>query len=337
MKNKLATLNYCPLLSVAESGFSRFNGFAAHLQLHGKFNKLQQATCYGVSMGKKLTLTIALLIALAVSVPVAVSAEVSVGVKAGNWIEYQVTFTGMPPEGHDVEWARMDITSVQGKDVSLVIAAKLSNGTWLNETVQLNLETGQLGDDFIVPAELNSGDVFFDMRQGNITISGVEEGTYAGAERTVMVGTTAQTTYYWDRATGVLVEGNSSYTDFSMYTKVDKTNMWQVQAVGWDATVVYAVVVGVAVVVVAVATVFLLRRKKGSSGFRVHASRMRMRAFRLVNTSGCVSYFFSRYAMVTVTSAIAMMIALASAANAMVWYALCLTAMPASAQISTRP
>ena len=212
-------------------------------------------------MDKKLALAIALLIVLAVSVPVA-SAEVSVGVKAGDWIEYQVDFTGVPPEGHDVEWARMDVVSVQGKEVGLDIAAKLSNGTWLNETVQLNLETGQLGDAFIVPADLNSGDMFFDARQGNITISGVEEGNYAGAKRTVMVGATAQTTYYWDRATGVLVEGNSSYTDFSMCTKVDKTNLWQAEMVGLDSNVVYAVGIAVAVVVVAVAAVFLLRRKR---------------------------------------------------------------------------
>ena len=213
-------------------------------------------------MDKKLALAIVLLIVLAVSVPVAVSAEVSVGVKAGDWIEYQVDFTGVPPEGHDVEWARMDVVSVQGKEVGLDIAAKLSNGTWLNETVQLNLETGQLGDVFIVPADLSRGDAFFDMRQGNITISGVEEGTYAGAERTVMVAATAKTTYYWDRASGVLVEGNSSYADFSMYTKVDETNLWQAEAVGLDSTVVYAV--GIAVAVVVVAAVFLLRRKSSS-------------------------------------------------------------------------
>lgn len=213
-------------------------------------------------MDKKLVLAIALLIGLAVSVPVAVSAEGSIGVKAGDWIEYHVTFTGVPPEGHDVDWARMDVVSVQGKEVSLDIAAKLSNGTWLNETVQLNLETGQLGDAFIVPADLNSGDAFFDMRQGNITISEVEEGTYAGAKRTVIVGATEETTYYWDKATGVLVEGNSSYADFSMYTKVDKTNLWQAEAVGLDSTVVYAVGAAVAVVIVAVAAVFLLRRKK---------------------------------------------------------------------------
>jgi hypothetical protein len=220
-------------------------------------------------MDRKLTLAIALLIVLVVSAPVSISAEVAVGVKQGDWIEYQVTFTGTPPEGHAVTWARMDIVSVQGKNITLAVAAKQSDGSWLNETVQLNVETGQLGDDFIIPANLNSGDTFFDKGHGNITISGVEERTYAGATRTIVSGTvsetaqqtTYQTTYYWDKATGVLVEGNSSYTDFAMYTKMDKTNMWQAQTPGLDSTVFYALVIAVAAILIIIAF-FVIRRKK---------------------------------------------------------------------------
>jgi hypothetical protein len=217
-------------------------------------------------MDRKLALTIALLIVLVASASIVVSAEISVGVKQGDWIEYQVTFTGTPPEGHAVTWARMDIVTVQGRNISLAVASKLSNGTWVNETVQLNLETGQLGDDFIIPANLNNGSTFFDKGRGNITISGVEERTYAGAKRTVVSETaqetTYQTTYYWDKATGVLVEGNSSYTDFAMYTKVDETNMWQPEAGGLDSTVFYALAIGATVTIVAVAAVLLFRRRK---------------------------------------------------------------------------
>jgi hypothetical protein len=213
-------------------------------------------------MDRKLALTIALLIILVVSAPIVVSAEISVGVKAGDWIEYQVTCTGNPPEGHNVTWARMGIVNVQGRNISLAIAAKMFDGTWSNETVALNLETGQLGDNFIIPANLSNGDTFFDKLQGNITISGVEEKTCAGVTRTVVSGTTPQTTYYWDKATGVLVEGNSSYTNFTMYTKVDKTNMWQAQIFGLDPAVFYALVIGVAVIIVAAIAFFVIRRKK---------------------------------------------------------------------------
>ena len=213
-------------------------------------------------MDRKLALTIALLIVLTASAPVTISAEISVGVKQGDWIEYQVTFTGTPAPGHDVTWGRMEVVGVQGKAINLAIATKFSNGTLLNETITLNLETGQLGDDFIIPANLNSGGTFFDKWQGNMTISGVEERTYAGAKRTIVSGTAQNTTYYWDKATGILVEGNSSYTEYTMHTKVDKTNMWQAQMFGLDSTVFYALVIGVAVIIVAVIAFFVVRRKK---------------------------------------------------------------------------
>lgn len=213
-------------------------------------------------MDRKLALPIVLLIVLAVLAPVAISAEISVGVKQGDWIEYQVTFTGTPDPGHDVTWARMEVVEVQGKSINLAISTEFSNGTLLNETITLNLEAGQLGDDFIIPANLNSGDTFFDKRQGNITISGVEERAYAGATRTVVNGTAQQTTYYWDRATGVLVEGISAFTNFTMHTQVDKTNLWQARIFGLDSTVFYALVIGVTVIIVAVIAFFVVRRKK---------------------------------------------------------------------------
>jgi len=68
LKNKWATFRCFWLFLVADGGLSQVGGFTAHLQLNGKFNKRQQSTCYLVSMGKKLALTIALLIVLAVLV-----------------------------------------------------------------------------------------------------------------------------------------------------------------------------------------------------------------------------------------------------------------------------
>ena len=53
-------------------------------------------------MDRKLVLILASFIVLIVLVPAAISAEISVGVKQGDWIEYQVSYTGTPAEGHDV-------------------------------------------------------------------------------------------------------------------------------------------------------------------------------------------------------------------------------------------
>jgi hypothetical protein len=215
-------------------------------------------------MNRKLGVIMVSLFILIIIAPIAISAEIFVGVKEGDWIEYQVNFAGTPPESHDVTWARMEIVSVQGSSINLNVTTEFSNGTLLNEMVALNLETGQLGDDFIIPANLNSGNTFFDKRMGNITIDGVEEKTSAGATRTVVYASTPETTFYWDRATGILVAANSSFTNefnYTMNTKTDKTNMWQAQLFGLDPTVFYAIVIA-AVAILVVIAFFVLRRKK---------------------------------------------------------------------------
>jgi hypothetical protein len=211
-------------------------------------------------MRRKFSLSFALLLILLGTC--VVSAEISVGVKQGDWIEYLVTYSGTPAEGHDVTWARMEIVDVQGKSVNVKISAKYSNATEEEITVTLNLETGQLGDDFIIPANLKVGDTFFDKNAGNITINGVEDRAYAGGTRTVVSAATPQTTYHWDKVTGILVEGNSTFNDYSMNTKVDRTNMWQPQILGMHPDIFYALLIVTAIVIAAALALVVLRRKK---------------------------------------------------------------------------
>jgi hypothetical protein len=211
-------------------------------------------------MDRKFGLAITLLI---IFVGIGLSlAEISVGVKKGDWIEYQAVFTGTPPPGHEVKRARTEVVDVQGKVISLNITTEFSDGTLLNETITLNLETGQLGDEFIIPANLNKGDVFSDKYQGNITISAVEERTYAGATRTVLSAVTAESTYYWDKATGVLVEGISELPDYTIHSIADKTNMWQPQIFGLEPTVFYALLILAATGIVTVIAPLVVRRKR---------------------------------------------------------------------------
>ena len=210
-------------------------------------------------MNQKIIAMIVLLIVL--STAASTSAVVSVGVKKGDWIEYTATYTGTPPEGHDVNWARMEILNVQGPEITLNITTRSPNGEYFSETVTLNLEQGKLGDDFIVPANLKDGDIFFDARDGNITIGSVETRTYAGASRVVVIGTMLQALDYWDQSTGVLLEGISTLHDYSMTTKIDKTNMWQTEQAGLDQTVLIAVAI-VAIIVVAAAIILVARRRK---------------------------------------------------------------------------
>jgi hypothetical protein len=212
-------------------------------------------------MDKKLTSMIIGLIVLIDIVPAAALADVSVGVKQGDWIEYQVAYTGTPPESHAISWARMEIVGVQGAVIDLNVTTRFSNGTLLNEAVTLNLEIGQLGDEFIIPANLNRGDTFFDEHFGNITISGVEQRTYVDATRFVVYASTPTTKFYWDRSTGVFVEASSSLDGYILNSKADKTDMWQPQILGLDPTVFYALLIVAAVAVLIVIVFFVARRK----------------------------------------------------------------------------
>ena len=192
-------------------------------------------------------------------VPLTISAEISVGVKEGDWIEYQVTFTGDVPEDHAVEGARLEIIDVERKTIDVNLISIYSNGTEETLPVTLNLETGQIGDAFIIPANLNSGDIFLEQYEGTITISRVEEKICAGANRNVAYATTSHTMYYWDRSTGVLVEATSSYADFTLTTKAEKTNMWQPQIFGLDPIVFIVLII---VAIAAVLAIFLMLKMK---------------------------------------------------------------------------
>jgi hypothetical protein len=213
-------------------------------------------------MHKSALLAIALTMLIVTASLFAVAfADVSVGVKKGDWIEYQVTITGNPPQDHNITWARMDVTSVQGEAISLDIQTRFSNGTLLLEKITLNLATGVLGDAFFVPTNLNPGDKFYDMYQGNITITSIEQRTAAGAERTVVSGATNQTTYYWDRQTGILVAATSTFLEYTMHTKTSGTNIWQPRILGLDSTVFYTLAAAVVIGLVAIAVLLVWRKK----------------------------------------------------------------------------
>lgn len=213
-------------------------------------------------MRSQLAISIALLILFIAMVPFVCQAEIAVGVKKGDWIEYKVTVTGTVPQDHNITWARMEVTDVQGKAIDLNITTSFTNETLLPEKITLNLETGVLGDDFIIPANLNYRDSFFDMHQGNITIRDTGTKTVVGVDRTVVSGTTEQTAYVWDKTTGVLIEATTSFTGYTMTTVADRTNMWTPMLFGLTPSFFFILIaVAIVAILVVVAALFMSRRK----------------------------------------------------------------------------
>ncbi len=212
-------------------------------------------------MNKKLVLlTVCWAVLLCTLFSAVASAEISVGVKEGDWIEYRATFTGDVPEDHYyVEWGKIEIINVDGTTIDVNVTSRYFDGTEETLSHTLNLETGQIEEALIIPANLNSGDAFLEQYEDTITITGVEEKICAGAKRSVVYAVTSLAMYYWDRSTGVFVEVTSTYNGFTLTMKAEKTNMWQPQIFGLDPI---AFLVLLIVAVVAVLAIFLILKTK---------------------------------------------------------------------------
>jgi hypothetical protein len=216
-------------------------------------------------MSRKLALIVVVLIFVA-GFAYLVSADLAVGVKKGDWIQYNVTYTGSPTQGHDVTRAQMDILDVQGTNIPISITSRFSDGSTTVTNSTLNMQTGHLIDDFIIPANLQAGDTFLDENYGNMTISTVDTRIYAGAPRTVVGASADNNTYIWDQATGVSVEGTSQTADYTIHTIASDTNMWQpapttTQGFDWTSLLLVAAVLLIVVVAVVAVVVHYLRKR----------------------------------------------------------------------------
>ncbi len=217
-------------------------------------------------MHTKLALTLALTVLLLSEASAVASAKISLGVQKADWIEYDVIFTGDASFGHDVVWARIEVTDILETAFTVNITTKSTSGALSNLTYSYNLETGVLGDNFVIPANLNKGDTFFNRDQGNITIIGAERRTLVSAERALLSADTADSVYYWDKQTGVVVEAISTYLTYTIVTKVTATNLWRPQIFGLDPALFVFVTCSAIVAAVALVVRVLNRRRTGMRG-----------------------------------------------------------------------
>jgi hypothetical protein len=189
-----------------------------------------------------------------------VYADVIVGVKKGDMITYHVKNTGNVPPEHDVTNATIEVVNVSGKIVDIKFTSVFLNGTEKIDYATLNLETGNLGEGFIIPANLTKGDIFVEEKSGNITITDVEERVYAGEKRVTLTANNIQGVYYWDQPTGFLLEAKSTYSNFTISTTAIQTNIWQTQPYELDPLLAIVLVVGVIAVIIVV-VVFRMKKK----------------------------------------------------------------------------
>jgi hypothetical protein len=213
--------------------------------------------------------------------------EPSVGVKAGDWIEYEISVagTGAMPPTHDVRWFRIEVLPpIQGAAFSVNLTSRYANGTLGSAIWKFNFTEGNVGGWIIIPSNLSPGDTFYDSwtffdtrKQVNVTIESEEQKTLLGATRTVTYGNDWLRHKEWDKTTGVFVGTVEVYKNvtnragwyienLTLTVTAIATNMWNPQILGLDQTMFYIIVtvVVVAVVISASAIAVAMRKKKRS-------------------------------------------------------------------------
>jgi hypothetical protein len=202
-----------------------------------------------------------------VCVAFAQSSGSEVGVKSGDWIKYSVRETGsyVDPE-YNITWASMNITAVNGPVITVNVLTQYGNGTLLSEPgINLNVATGAIGDGFFVPTNLKPGDHYSTEYEGIMNITSIAHVEAGGASRTVLVGETSQSTYNFDKQTGIMVAATSNLPGCVMHTTTSGTNLWAPQVFSLDTNVFYLSLIAVIVTVLVIVTLALLlmrRRKK---------------------------------------------------------------------------
>ncbi len=174
--------------------------------------------------------TIAIVCCIFFLTPEIAASGVSAGVEAGDWIEYTVHTTGHPPEDFDVTWAKIEVVNVQDTTIRTNVSTRSVDGALSGRIMVFNLTKGQVGAWFVIPANLNPSECFWDESLGrNVTIEGEQKLTFAGAVRDVTHATTPQRLKLWDKATGAFVECVDVFEDYSINATAIRTNMWGTQ------------------------------------------------------------------------------------------------------------
>jgi hypothetical protein len=207
---------------------------------------------------KRIMFFISLLVLFGIYSQVCISAQITLGVKKGDWIEYNLNYSGSAPSEYP-KWIKIDVLNVEGTNITAKLTLLRIDGTTQTVNGTYDLETGVL-DLLLIPANLDLGDDFFHADFGNVLIDGIEEYTYCDANRIVNHATIEGIECHWDKITGILLQSEHSTDDFNQKMVADKTNMWEAQIFGLDSIIFYILIL-VILVIIAIVVVIVLKKR----------------------------------------------------------------------------
>jgi hypothetical protein len=202
---------------------------------------------------KNAKISIMFLLFLCSVLVVNASSSFNIGVKSGDWMkyDYQETF-GMGGE----HWQTIEFLNIVGTNVTIRVTIHMSTGIEMNQTrtIDLSSEDNFLDTIFfgvrayIIPSNLEIGASVYLGEFGNQTIAGETTGNVAGVDRMLVYANFSQTgslcTFYWDKQTGVLVQGTMSAASLTKTVLTLETNMWSGEFVWWPWVIVVIIIVG---------------------------------------------------------------------------------------------
>lgn len=143
-----------------------------------------------------------------------------IGVEVGDWAKYQVVHEKL--QNQTLEWLRVEILSIEGKNMTLLVTSHLFNGTEVNQTTTYDLATGGCSQALDIPErhEVYHYYWYWSKFLSNLFISSSEArthpvtgecvGNFSGVTRTVV---------YWDSGVWpvMVLSPGGHYTDLYSY------------------------------------------------------------------------------------------------------------------------
>ena len=196
--------------------------------------------------------------------------EPSVGVKEGDWMEYDINITGVPPPIHNVTWMRMEVLQVEGPAFPANVTVRFLNGTLYSSIWKFNFTEGNTEGWIIIPSNLGPKDTFYDnfsKTDKNVAVQSQTQRTVLGASRAVTCGNDSFRTKEWDKATGVFVRSSETLKNWSADVEMVATNLWSPQFLGLNQEVFYKLTASgvVLAAVISFSVVVVMRRKRSQT------------------------------------------------------------------------